>query len=210
MSRLTTSFVLGYHGCDRSVGLAAINGKIELLQSDTDYDWLGPGAYFWESDPLRALEWAEAQAKRRKFSHPYVIGAVIDLRNCLDLSSREDIKLVSAAYESLVELGKVNGRALPVNKSVANQPNSDRVLRFLDCAVIKRLHEIIETQGKSQEIEPFDTVRGMFTEGGELYPTSGFNLKTHVQIAVLNFKCIRGLFIPCPYPEGKKPTELKR
>jgi hypothetical protein len=35
----------------------AILGEIDILQSDRDYDWHGPGAYFWESDPQRAFEW---------------------------------------------------------------------------------------------------------------------------------------------------------
>ena len=58
MSRLATSFVLGYHGCDEDIGREAIRGDTALIQSDKDYDWLGPGAYFRESDPKRAWEWA--------------------------------------------------------------------------------------------------------------------------------------------------------
>jgi hypothetical protein len=27
--------------------------------SNNDYDWLGPGIYFWEANPLRGLEFAE-------------------------------------------------------------------------------------------------------------------------------------------------------
>jgi hypothetical protein len=64
MSRLATSFVLGYHGCDKSVGQDAITGKTDLIKSDKDYDWLGPGAYFWESDPKRALEWAQDKVRK--------------------------------------------------------------------------------------------------------------------------------------------------
>jgi hypothetical protein len=44
--------------------------------------------------------------------------------------------------------------------------------------------------------EPFDTVRGMFTEGGDLYDGAGFQQKTHSQISVINPECIKGYFIP--------------
>ena len=56
MSQLHTSFVLGYHGCDRIVGERALGGETELIQSDQDHDWLGPGVYFWKGDPVRARE----------------------------------------------------------------------------------------------------------------------------------------------------------
>lgn len=37
------SLVLGFHGCDQSVVDKVIAGKEELLASNNDYDWLGPG-----------------------------------------------------------------------------------------------------------------------------------------------------------------------
>lgn len=36
----------------------------------------------------------------------------------------------------------------------------------------------------------------MFVEGGEAFPGSGIAAKSHVQIAVRNADCIRGLFHP--------------
>ena len=199
MSRLATSFVLGYHGCDRSVGLKAINGEIDLIDSNNDYDWLGPGAYFWESDPLRAMEWAEWNVRRGKFAEPYVVGAVIDLRNCLDLVSRESLEMVRTAHRSFLDMEAASGHATPQNRSVPGNPSEDLVLRFLDCAVIKHLHFIIDILPRGAAAgEPFDTVRGMFTEGGELFPGSGFKQRSHTQIAVRNLACIRGLFVPRP------------
>jgi len=76
VTRLNTSFVLGYHGCDKAIGLLAVAGKLDLIQSEKAYDWLGPGVYFWEGDPLRALDWA----RWKKFNEPFVVGAVIDLK----------------------------------------------------------------------------------------------------------------------------------
>lgn len=197
MSRLATSFVLGYHGCDQATANKLINGDISLLKSERDYDWLGPGAYFWESDPQRAREWADWKVSIGAYKSAAVIGAVIDLRHCLDLVSREDVELLAFAHKSFATLQRRAGLPIPKNKSVKGQPNADRVLRFLDCAVFRHLHSILENQPDDErDVEPFDTVRGMFTEGGKLYPGCGFRKRTHVQIAVRNDACIRGLFIP--------------
>lgn len=94
LSRLATSFVLGYHGCDKVIADRVVAGEIDLIQSNRDYDWLGPGIYFWESDPVRAKEFADWKASRGDFVSPVVIGAVIDLRNCLDLVARENVELL--------------------------------------------------------------------------------------------------------------------
>lgn len=177
----------------QAIGLKALKGNLTLTKSEQDYDWLGPGIYFWESDPKRALEWAEAQAKRKKYKDPFVIGAVIDLRNCLNLVERENLELLSEAHKSFVKIRKKSGLKMPVNKDVQRNKPGDKLLRFLDCAVIKNLHTMISAD---DTIEPFDTVRGLFVEGGSAYKGSGFNRLTHTQIAVINENCIRGIFLP--------------
>ena len=86
-----TSFLLAYHGCEKKVGEAILAGDDHVARSENVYDWLGHGAYFWENSPQRALAWAEflkkhPPARDRKIREPFVIGAVIDLGNCLDLT----------------------------------------------------------------------------------------------------------------------------
>jgi hypothetical protein len=46
MHRLASTFVLGYHGCDRVVGERLLRGT-PFRPSDNEYDWLGPGIYFF-------------------------------------------------------------------------------------------------------------------------------------------------------------------
>ena len=41
-----SNLVIGFHGCNRSVVEKVIAGKIELIASTNDYDWLGSGIYF--------------------------------------------------------------------------------------------------------------------------------------------------------------------
>lgn len=87
------------------------------------------------------------------------------------------------AYESLVEVSQAANLALPSN-------SKDQLRRNLDCAVIRRLHKVLE----AQNLPAIDTVKGVFTEGLPLYAGSGFREKTHVQIAVCNPDCIKGVF----------------
>lgn len=195
MSRLATSFVLGYHGCDATIADKAVRGEIDLLHSDKSYDWLGPGAYFWESDPKRAREWAESKVAEGQYATAAVVGAVIDLRNCLDLTNRDDIVLLEAAHASFMALQKAAGGPIPANKTAKRGGDVDRSLRFLDCAVLRHLHSVVDAD---KDLEPYDTIRGIFSEGGELYVGSGFQKMTHTQIAVRENACILGIFYPRP------------
>ena len=189
MSRHATSFVLGYHGCRKSTAEEVIAGRAELVHSDKDYDWLGAGAYFWEHDAKRAKEWAE-----QKFGKDgAVIGAVIDLGNCLDLVSREDLEFVRKAHPLFLRFCKDTGTVPPVNSNVRTDANGDILLRRLDCVVINYLNKSLDEFSKT---EKYDTVRGMFLEGAPLYDGSAIRDKTHVQIAVRNNDVIKGFFFP--------------
>jgi hypothetical protein len=48
----------------------------------------------------------------------------------------------------------------------------------------------------------FDSVRGVFWEGKELYPGAGFMERNHIQICLRNPNCIKGFFIPRAF-DGK-------
>jgi hypothetical protein len=182
--RLTTSFVLGYHGCDSDVAEKLIDGAA-FKKSNNDYDWLGPGIYFWEANPLRGLDWASEQAKRKgsAIKRPAVVGAVIDLGRCLDFTTLAGIEFAALAYDSLENVTKAARLELPKN-------SGDRIRRNLDCAVVRRLHSILSDNGEP----PVESVRGVFTEGDPIYPGAGFDRKTHIQVAVCNPECIKGVF----------------
>lgn len=197
MSRQATSFVLGYHGCSAEIAEQLFAGESTVRQSKQPYDWLGPGSYFWEADPHRAKEWADWRVQQGHYKKAAVVGAIIELGNCLDLAQRKNLELVRVAHSSFVKQQKLGGLPLPVNRSVKGQPNQDKILRFLDCAVFQHLHDNMAAANKAgANIEPFDTVRGVFTEGEPLYDGCGFFEKTHSQIAVLNDNNVVGIFRP--------------
>jgi hypothetical protein len=179
---LSTAFVLGYHGCDKDIGERLLAGD-EFRPSENAHDWLGPGVYFWVANPRRGLEFIREVAVRRTIKEPFAIGAVVDLGLCLDLTTSSGIAMVRDAYDSFAESMQQNGVVLPTN-------SPDLLRRNLDCAVLTWLHEIRDAAGEP----PVDSVKGIFTKGGPIYPGSGFQEKTHVHICVRNRECIKGVF----------------
>jgi hypothetical protein len=47
-------------------------------------------------------------------------------------------------------------------------------------------------QGRGDQL--IDSVKGVFIEGRPIYEGSGFHEKTHIQIAVRNLDCVKGMF----------------
>lgn len=183
------SFILGFHGCKKAVGQAIINGGDQhLLWSRKPFDWLGHGIYFWEGDPARAWEWAIAKQKDGRIDDPFVIGAIIDLRYCLDLFGQEALNQVKGAHVAFKRAARESGVALP--KNVGSTP--DKAGRMLDCAVLNSLHAYRQKNG----LKSYDSVRAPFLEGTHLYRNAGFRSHNHIQIAVRNVECIKGYFLP--------------
>lgn len=182
--------VIGFHSCDKEVGLRILNGKDELMPSENSWDWLGGGIYFWEQNPARAVEYAIESAERKQFNKypinaPFVLGAIIDLGNCLNLTESGSLKILSESFRGLKAIHDLAGKEMPINK--ANN-------RALDCAVIQFLH-----QSRLQDNKPeFDTVRCAFPEGELAYPDSYISSRLHIQICVRNQECIKGFFLPRP------------
>jgi hypothetical protein len=82
--------VTGYHSCNKEIGLKVLNGQESFRPSKNNWDWLGPGLYFWEQNPVRALEYAMDSASGKQFNKvriktPFVLGSSIHLSKCLNL-----------------------------------------------------------------------------------------------------------------------------
>ena len=188
-----SGLVLGFHGCDETVASDVLNGKTSLRKSVNSYDWLGNGSYFWENSPSRAMEFAVHVQKypnhsQGKIEKPAVIGAVIDLGFCLDLLDYDNLQLLKSGYRILQDTNNCSN--FPQNKPFGNI--GELLFRELDCAVIETVH----ASRKETVQPPFDSVRGVFSEGAELYPNAGFREKDHIQICIRNPNCIKGFFMP--------------
>ena len=173
MYSTTSGLVLAFHGNDKIIIDEAIQSPARKLRdSNNAYDWLGSGLSFWENDPQRALEWAIERRDNplRRSSHrietPATIGAVLDLGYCFDLLRRENIVMLKDFYDFLEKT--VGAETLPRNKKLRG--SGEALLRDLDCYIINEYHRFRESEG----LRGFDSVRGAFWEGEELYPEAGF------------------------------------
>ncbi|HMN20592.1 MAG TPA: hypothetical protein PKA16_04275 [Ottowia sp.] len=188
------SFILGFHGCEKLVAEDILSGaEPHLLPSEKKYDWLGKGIYFWEGSYARAMEWARAKHRDGVIATPAVIGAVIDLRHCLDLFDSGSMAEVKRAHALLSKI--LDSADLKMPRNVGKTP--DKAGRELDCAVMNLLLSLRDAQAKQVKgLETFDSVRGPFLEGDPIYPDAGFRQQTHIQISVRNTACIKGYFRP--------------
>ena len=178
------NLIIGFHGCDKKSYENVILKKQPLKRSNNKYDWLGNGIYFWENSYERACEWASTK------ENPSVIGAIIDLGNCLNLTDYYSSGILKNGYNLLKKKCEKAGVPIPTNRKLHN--STTVLLRDLDCAVIEEIHLF----NKENNIPMYDSVRGVFTEGDVAFPGSCFLEKTHIQLCIVNPNCIKGYFNP--------------
>ena len=120
--------------------------------------------------------------RTQKIKTPAVIGAIIDLKHCLDLTEFKNLQILKSGYEALKEMLDTKGLQSPENKNIGT--SNDLLMRHLDCAVIETIHEHNELSNRYVY--------------GRRFPLSnaGFREKNHIQICVRNPNCIKGYFLP--------------
>ena len=195
--------LIGFHGCEADTRDSLLKNPDTIRKSEKPYDWLGNGMYFWENNADRALQWAKDKKKRGEIETPAVIGAVLDLGYCFDLTDTRFILMLKAYHSVLAQTYKDAGEELPRNKDLRDDKQKDKILRELDCKVIEFMHdqiihqvaEDIAEKGYS-EYKLFDSARGAFMEGGPAFDGAGIAEKTHIQLCIRNLNCIKGLFLP--------------
>ena len=127
---------------------------------------------------------------------PFVIGAVMDPGNCLNLLESNSLRLLEDVYHFLREAHET--ARIPMAENKVDAKTHELLRRNLDCAVIESLH----TSNQERGMREYDTVRGVFVEGRCLYPNSGFHKKNYMQICVRNAQCIMGLYYCPELPTG--------
>jgi len=180
------NLLIGFHGCKKEDQQKLLESVSYVKKSQNNYDWLGHGMYFWENNLERAMLWVK---KEKRITSPAVVGAVIDLGNCLDLFDTYGIELLKKAFKLFEQ---EYGDAIPQNEKHEKETGDDKILRYRDCAVLEFAHKFFERSG----MKPFDSVRAAFMEGEQIYPGAGFREKTHIQICIRNPNCIKGFFLP--------------
>lgn len=192
MYNSSPTILYGFHGTDREAALKILNHVDNFHHSNNDYDWLGQGIYFWENNLERAEQYAKEDSRRptSKIKTPFVLGATIELGNCLDLMNQESIDYLSLVYELLKADMSKKGQEMPENEAFGSG-DFDFRNRKLDCAVIRYACSIAKKSGN-----PVDSVRAAFIEGEPVYPGANFHTGNHIQVAVINENCIKGIFLP--------------
>lgn len=177
--------VIGYHACRKEVADGLLDGDT-FRPSRNDWDWLGRGVYFWEFGHQRAYDWA-LQWPRLQGKQFAVIGAILQLGNCLDLLDTDHTSRLSKFAKAY--LG--SGRVLPPNTGAK---------RLGDCFLINSFCEELEEQA------PIDTVRGLFQEGAPITEGSEILLQNHIQIVARRPSAIIGLFRPRTFTDWAGPV----
>lgn len=134
------NYILGFHGCHKDVFEDVLNPyeTVELKPSTNDYDWLGHGIYFWEYGLDRAQRWA----LDRYGQDGRVLGAVLDLGYCLNLSDTKSTKLLNLGATGLRAICNLGGYKMPTNH--LTNKDGDVIKRELDCFIIETVHALNE------------------------------------------------------------------
>ena len=184
-----TRTVIGYHGCSKTFAEGLLSGQTapkDWRPSQNAFDWLGHGIYFWEDGPTRAWRWARERAQKVG-EEPAVIGAIIQLGYCFDLTDEENTRNLGIAHSQIRASYKAAGKVLPTNRGA--EDDQDLKGRFLDCLVVNYyLNQVSEVE--------YQTVRCAFREGRPAYDGAMIYEETHVQVVVIDPSCVVGVFRP--------------
>jgi hypothetical protein len=197
MSR--SNLLIGFHGCDESVAKQLVASSTKVKISEKPFDWLGHGFYIWENNYERALQWAKDKQKKGDIKKAAVVGVVFTLDHCLDLLDSEFIEMLPLYYGLMKKEFSELEKELPKNRDVKEDSHKDKLIRELDCAVIEYLHSKVNeelTANPATNLKKFDSSRGVFIEGGPIFPGAGVQKKSHIQICIRNMNCIKGFFHP--------------
>ncbi len=178
-----TGIVKGFHGTRLNYVESILRDGFSL--SRNDYDWLGDGVYFFQDGLQLAEEWS-----RKTFGeHGVVIGASIDLVDCMDLVDSRWVNFLKQAHDQLLaKLEKDN--MVPPAQSIGAHRLDRAVINYAVSSLAKRGHQV-------------RSVRAPFHEGDPLYPNSALYTKSHIQIAVRDNSVIKEVWL-----ETKTPRRL--
>lgn len=197
------NLMIGFHGCDEAIRNVLVSNPEVVKKSLELFDWLGNGFYVWENNQKRALQWADDKKARGKITNPSVVGVVFQLEHSLDFTDSQYIDLLSEYFDLMKDDFVTIKKELPQNKDLPRDEHHDLIIRELDCAVIEYLHQKIDEKIKADiaskgysDLKYFDTVRGVFTEGGPAFEGAGIQKKNHIQVCIRNLNCIKGFFVP--------------
>jgi hypothetical protein len=155
---------IGYHGTNSDAAERILSTRFDI--SRNEYDWLGDGAYFFQDAPVRAMEWA----RQRFGENAAVVGAEIDLTDCVDLLDIPWERVIVRTFERYVEHLTQSGLPIPQQSRGAHRMDRGVLNYLVDRMAASRMY--------------MRSVRAVFPEGEPIFPGSALLSRAHVQIAV--------------------------
>lgn len=180
--------VVGFHGTVLDDAIEMARGN--YVDSGNTTRWLGAGIYFFEYNISMAVHWAKIRAMKHN-SVPAILRAEIDLQRCLDVTDltwqtnvQNAHRAIEAEWSADSTIPRPQQKPLEIYKGQVRAGYhgewKDYGRNELDYQVIERSVRL----AKDKEDLTFDTVRGVFPEGGCLYTSSWLLDQAHVAIAV--------------------------
>ena len=114
----------------------------------------------------------------------------LDKEVAIKILDQKHNDFLKVAYRLLKQDLEAENKKLPENRSFGSS-DFDFKARELDCAVIRYACALAEDAG-----EAFDSIRAAFIEGKPLYDGARFFSENHIQLAIINPDCIKGIFLP--------------
>jgi hypothetical protein len=185
-----------YHGT--TVELAKrIFDQRKFKVSRNTYDWLGPGVYFYQDSPLKALAWAQRYAVEEcaKGTAAAVIAVDIDLSSSFDIFRPENHEILVEVHRQTkanpTELQNVKQHRPVLRREDGerfhlfnSQPlGHDRLMgnNFVDAKTVSRAIQIVTDKRQVA----YNCARYFFWEGKELYSGSYFFDHSNLQLCIL-------------------------
>lgn len=175
----------GYHGTTITSAKNILKNKM-FLPSESDFELLGTGIYFFEYDIQQAVYWCKVAQRYPEWT---VLKCDLEFKKLLDLTNRKYFDLFVKYFEkSIVTIKKYVEKDLP---NLIDTAKSLRIMKKLSTEEIERqllLGYFIDLLAEKGEI---DGVKAFV----EFDPSKriGNIILTQVQICVKNHNCIKSI-----------------
>jgi len=194
--------ILGYHGTTVENGEKILASRFNISRADTL--WLGHGIYFFQDAPIRAQRRANLVSHERS-SRPFLIRAVIETGNCLDLLDWHHWSLLKKFYDQYESEIAAEAENLPDQMGsefvdrTSESYDTYRSLswrRYKDNLLINTFVKYMEKVGIT-----FDTIRCPFVSGSPIFRESWIFKASSVVVNVLDHSAILHQSAAALHPE---------
>lgn len=181
-----------YHGTTKELAERILSEQ-RFLISQNPYDWLGPGVYFYQESPIKALVWAQRFSidEKSRGSEPAVLEVEIDLSKSFDIFKPENQAVLREVHQK-TSGEPVSRQKRPVLRRIDGQRfhvfesrplDHDRLVgnNFVDAVTVGRALQMMATRCNLR----YDCARYFFWEGMEAYAGSYFYDHSNIQLCII-------------------------